>query len=385
MKMIKLSLITALTIGSFSAVNAQDLTEAIANIDISGTVAYRYNDYQENASKDNSATSNNYKLSVNLKSKVNDDITFNSRVISGNKADGGPIPLDTQSNEDGNVDVFLSQINFVYTGLSNTALTFGKQAINTPFTMATDAIGNENTGTGISGVINLGPVNLNAAYFNQTNIKNSNETSFTYNGGADVATVGLSTSVAGLNFDANYIDIQDVFDAYSVGISAAYDVAGINLNPYARYSALDLDNSNLDNSLWKVGMKAQMGIFGAYVSYGETNEEGGTVGIDASSDSGMDDHWRVTLSTISDASVLYAAVDTQVTDKLNIALKYSDLNAGDKSNSTDQNEIYVQALYKMSSNFTSYVRFGQYERKDAFAVNSDLESTIGRVHLQYTF
>ena len=40
--------------------------------------------------------------------------------------------------------------------------------------------------------------------------------------------------------------------------------------------------------------------------YGETNEEGGTVGVDASSDSGMDDHWRVTLSGEKDASVVYS-------------------------------------------------------------------------------
>ena len=47
-------------------------------------------------------------------------------------------------------------------------------------------------------------------------------------------------------------------------------------------------------------------------------KRGGTVGVDASSDSGMDDHWRVTLSGISDASVIYTSVNAQVTEKINL-------------------------------------------------------------------
>lgn len=92
----------------------------------------------------------------------------------------------------------------------------------------------------------------------------------------------------------------------------------------------------------------------------------------------MDDHWRVTLTGISDASVVYASVNAQVTDKVNLALKYSDLKAGTMSNDKDQDEIYAQAAYKMSKNFTTYVRAGVYDY-------NGVSSNMGRVHMQYNY
>ena len=100
----------------------------------------------------------------------------------------------------------------------------------------------------------------------------------------------------------------------------------------------------------------------------------------------MDDHWRVTLTGISDASALYAAVDTQVTDKINVALKYSDIDTGSRSNATDHSEIYVQGTYKMSSNLSTYLRLGQLKVDNFYtADNSDLKSNMGRLNVQYSF
>jgi len=133
-------------------------------------------------------------------------------------------------------------------------------------------------------------------------------------------------------------------------------------------------------------MRANMGIFGAHLGYGETDEEGGVTALDYSAATGYDEHWRVTLTGISDASVIYASIDAQVMPKLNVALKYSNLDADSESNSTDQEEIYTQVTYNMSKNLTTYARFGQYERDNAFNNKTDdLDSTIGRVHIQYSF
>lgn len=369
MKMIKLSLATIVAIGTITSANAQKLEDAIKNVDVSGTAAYRYNDYE--GSND---SNNNYKVATNLKSSINDDLTINTRVIIG---DGTTKPayLITE-NADSEAKFALSEVNFAYSGIKNTIITAGKQAIATPFTVSRDAIGNEQTGTGIVATTNLGILSLTGGYFNQTNF-NDGDTSLTLSG-EDVYFAAAGVTLDNVTVDSAYVDVADSFDAYTVGLTAKYDISSIILNPYARYSALNLDNSNKDNSLWKVGMDAQMGIFGAYLAYGETNEEGGTVGVDASSDTGMDDHWRVTLSTISDASVVYASVNAQVTDKVNLALKYSDLNAGSMSNDKDQNEIYAQAAYKMSKNFITYARLGQYE------YNGDA-SNMGRLHMQYSF
>jgi hypothetical protein len=376
MKITKLSLATIIAIGSFSCANAQNLEDAIKNVEISGTAAYRYNDYET------STGSNNYKVATNLKSGINDDLAFNSRIIIGNATN--PASLDT-GGADAEASFGLSEANFAYSGVQNTVITAGKQSVSTPFTIDRDAMGNEQTGTGLVATTNLGMVSLTGGYFNQTNIENTigsttNETSLSKNltGGEDLYFATANLTVENVTLDATYINLLDTLDGFTVGAKAKFDVAGIALNPYARYSSIDIDNYAKDNTLWKVGTDAQMGIFGAYVAYGQTDEEGGETGLDYSSDTGMDDHWRVTLTGISDASVVYASVNTQVTDTVNFSINYSDLNAGSMSNDKDQSEIYGQAKYKMSKNFYTFARLGQYD------YDGDT-SNMGRLHMQYSF
>lgn len=377
MKIVKLSL-TAILALTATSLTAQTLESAIKNVDISGTAAYRYNDYEGSSSGNN-----NYKIATSLKSNVNDDITFNSRIIIG---DGTTNPKSIKTNEkDEEASFALSEANFAYSGINNTVITAGKQGIATPFTIARDSIGNEQTGTGLVATTNFDILTLTGGFFNQSNLKNtvggnSNETALSKDltGGEDLYFATVNLMLSNITFDATYIDIEDSLDAFTVGLTSKYDIANISLNPYARYSSLDLDNSNKDNTLWKVGMDAQMGIFGAYLAYGETNKDGGETALDYSADTGMDDHWRVTLTGISDASVVYASINAQVTDKINLALKYSDLNAGSMSNDKDQDEIYAQAAYQMSKNFITYVRGGVYD----YDGNS---SNMGRLHIQYNY
>ena len=394
MKITKLSLATIIALGSISFANAQNLEDAIKNVEVSGTVAYRYNDYEESTSSANanrsvgSDSSNNYKAAINLGVKVNDDVKFNSRLIAGNQTNAGEKVLNTQTEGDENFDVFLSEANFDYTGVQNTVITLGKQGVTTPFTLSRDSIGNEATGTGLVATTHIGDVaSLTGGYFNQTNFDNNDGGLGTVaiDGSESFAYITGTVAYAGMTLDATYGELQDRFDAYTVGLTGAYTIDELKLAPYARYSSLDLDSSNNDNTLWKTGIQANLGIFGAYIAYGQTNEEGGTVGTDASSDSGMDDHWRVTLSGISDASAIYATVDTQVTDTVNVSLNYSGIDAGSKSNSEDQSEVYAQVAYKMSKNLSTYARLGQFEVDNYYGANDDLESTIGRLHVQYSF
>lgn len=394
MKITKLSLATIIALGSISFANAQNLEDAIKNVEVSGTVAYRYNDYEESTSSLNKNKSvggdstNNYKAAINLGVKVNDDIKFNSRLIAGNQDNAGENSFNTQSTGDENFDVFLSEANFDYTGVQNTVITLGKQGVTTPFTLSRDALGNEATGTGLVATTHMGDmVSLTGGYFNQTNFDNNDGGLGTsvIDGSESFAYVTGTAAYAGVTLDATYGELEDRFDAYSVGIKGDFTIDELTLAPYARYSSLDLDSTDDKNTLWKTGIQANLGIFGAYIAYGQTNEEGGTVGTDASSDSGMDDHWRVTLSGISDASAIYATVDTQVTDTVNVSLNYSEIDVGSKSNDIDQNEIYAQVAYKMSKNLSTYARLGQLEKDGFYNDGSDLDSTIGRLHVQYSF
>ncbi|WP_419782588.1 porin [Malaciobacter marinus] len=385
-RLVKLSLATSVALASFSCANAQDLEQAIKNVDVSGTVAYRYNDYEETYNSDDSkfesASSNNYKIALNVKSQVNDDVTANTRFIIG--LDGNkPASLSTHNDGDQQVNVTLSEVNFTYTGIANTSITLGKQGLATPYTIHRDSMDNEQTGTGILAVTNVGPVTLAGAYFNQTNLQDSNETTLDLKGDENIVFIGAMANFAGVNIDASYIDLDDVFDAYTIGLSAKYNVGDVKLAPYARYSSLDLDNNSIDNKLWKIGMRANMGIFGAHLGYGQTDDEGGTVGLDVSSATGYDEHWGVALSGKADSSIVYASVDAQVMPKLNVALKYSNLD-DDKAAAQDEEEIYTQVTYNMSKNLSTYVRFGQYEKENVEG-NKDIDSTRGRLQVQYSF
>jgi hypothetical protein len=385
MKITKLSLATIVALGSFSFANAQALEDAIKNVEVSGSVVYRYNDYA--GQNNDSNTSNNYKAAINLGSKINDDVKFNSRFIAGDKLHNSEVSLDTQSQGDSNLDVSLSEANFDYTGVKNSVLTIGKQGITTPFSLSRDSLGNEATGTGLVATTNIGGIaSLTGGFFNQTNLNNNDGGLGTVTGSESFAYVTGTLAYAGTTLDGTYGQLDNVFDAYTVGLTGAYTLDQVTLAPFARYSSLNLDASSADNTLVKVGMQANLGIFGAYLSYGKTNSEGGTVGTDGSSDTGLDDHWRVTLSGIKDASALYATVDTQVTPKINVSLNYSGMNVGSNNTSdNDQNEIYAKVAYKMSNNLSTYVQAGQYRVDNFYGQNDDLTSNMGRVHVQYTF
>lgn len=376
-KFAKLSLVASIALASTSFANAQALEEAIKTVDISGTMAVRYNDYENGTALNNDSSSTYYKVATNLKSKVNDDVTANVRIIAGDKT--GTKNFDTQATADSNLDVSVSEVNFLYTGIKNSAIRVGKQGINTAFTISRDAIGTEQTGSGIVAITNVGPVNLSAGYFNNTNLglkqTATNDSGIDFDGSENLVTVGAKLNIGSANIDASYLDVSDKFDAFTVGLNASYTVSDIALNSFARYSSLDKDSDNKDNTLWKAGINAKMGIFGAAIAYGETNKEGGDVALDGSATTGMDEHWRVTLTGNADSSVVYASVNAQVMPKLNVALKYSDM---ERKNDTDLSEVYVQTVYSMSKNFVTYVRFGQLDKETS-------KDTSGRLHMQYSF
>lgn len=370
MKIMKLSLATAILVGAVSA-NAQKLEEAIKNVDISGTAIYRYNDYE------NDASTNYYKVGTDIKAST-DDISFNTRLILGNNT--APIAFKTSdSSSDEDVDFTLSEINVSYTGFESTTIKAGKTAIDTPFTITRSSTGDEQTGTGIAINTKLGAIDLNGGYYNQTNFDLSGNVkdSFANNkSGADFAYVGAKFNLANVTLDATYANAKDIFDVYTLGGEIKNKFSSFSLSTYARYTEQEFENETFKNKLWKVGTKFKAGIYSAAVHYGETGKDGGTVGVDEGSTVGFDEHWRVTLTGTKDASTLYASIKAQITPKLNLGLLYSDLQS---DVSDDKNEIYAKASYKMFSNLKGYLMFGEYDRE------GDEKSTIGRLNIQYSF
>ena len=153
-KISKISLVAAVAVAGFSTANAQPLEEAIKNVDVSGSVVYRY-DNSDNSEKDDSRVDRNrYKVGLNLSSKVNDYVKFNSRFIVGGADSGwattnakknGTNVAPNRTNGDGNVDVELSNAYFGFTAIPNTIVNVGKQGLTTPYTVAVDINGMSKT------------------------------------------------------------------------------------------------------------------------------------------------------------------------------------------------------------------------------------------------
>src|SRR5574344_1929118 len=106
-KISKLSLVAAVAVAGFSTANAQPLEEAIKNVEVSGSVVYRYDNFHNDNKYDQYLNSdsgkNNYKIGLNLSSKVNDYVKFNSRFIIGADKNLGFAGLDAKSQGDTDV------------------------------------------------------------------------------------------------------------------------------------------------------------------------------------------------------------------------------------------------------------------------------------------
>ncbi|MBU0925034.1 porin [bacterium] len=380
-KIAKLSLVAAIAVSGFTSANATSLEEAIKGVDISGTAVYRYDD----RTTDNSATpgfsnesNNSYKVAVNLKSALNDDLTFNTRTIIGTGTGMAEVGGSTIAS-DGEATFGLSQANFAYTGIMNTTVIAGKQAVPSPFAVQVDAAGAEDTATGLTAITAVGPVTIAGTYLNQTNLQAIN--------GQDVAGLGLMGDIGPVALDGWYLEVlessamNDAHTAYTVGAKAKVEMVKLT----ARYSAIDHDNATQDTEkLWKVGASAKVGIVSASLDYGQTNAvTTNTTGVSLEGDGGADSDttlqgWGLNLEGKNDASLVKASLGVDLLSNLNLSATYVDLSVDGTANA-DAAEYYGQLTYKMGKNFMTYARIGQIDND----VSAD--NTRGRLHVQYTF
>lgn len=440
-----MSLVAAVAVAGLTTANAKPLEEAIKNVDVSGTVVYRYEDRSFKSTGDsdiNSATgkrnddaaSNNYKIGLNLKAKANDDVTVVTRfLVAGEGLGFASLNNAEMKNQttgadiadaDANPNVTLSNVYFSYTGIANTTINVGKQGLTTPWTVAEDADGNEQTGTGILALTTVGPVTLAGAYFNQTNLETSTDAringSQVLNGTAtplsrrttavngvlegqdNVMTAGAMANVGPVALDGWYLKMIDAFDTYTVGATANFDLDAVKLSVGARHTALTFDEtiagnnmSDEKNKMTKIMLGLKAGIFGANLNYGKTGKEGGLTALDNDATTGMQG-WTVQLNGVADATYLQASVNAQVLDSLNLSLNYHKLDKDEMSSNNvtfreegKDTEIYLQAVYQMSKNFGGYIRLGKADYENSYTEiggdTEDSKGTIGRLQVQYSF
>ncbi|KLE11123.1 membrane protein [Aliarcobacter butzleri L355] len=441
-KISKLSLVAAVAVAGFSTANAQPLEEAIKNVETSGSVVYRYDNFNNDVQGGNSSENNQYKIGLNLSSKVNDYVKFNSRfLVSG--ADGGFVGLDAHNGDDANADVLLSHANFAFTGIKNTTITAGKQGLATPWTVAIDSDGNEQTGTGILALSTVGPVTAGAGYFNQTNLnKSGNITGSTL--GKDFANTKVVSSVSALNgiiagkagsfdntgtwqagttgiagnnqsigsrdvyvgalladlspvkLEAWYLDMADIFDTYTLVASADFALSSDSkIGVEARYVSLTLDDSiaraagiDKDNEMYRLQVTGNVGIVNAKVGYTGTGKDGGLTALDQDAQNATLG-WGLTSNGIADADHWQGVLGVNILDNLNLSANYgklkgrSDVTINNSDRDYKAEELYGQLTYKMSKNLNTYLRYGTLEEK--IAGQKDLDQDRGRLQVEYTF
>jgi hypothetical protein len=395
-KIVKMSLVAAVAVAGLTTANAKPLEEAIKNVDVSGTVVYRYNDYnQDDATSKNSDQTNHYKIGLNVSSKINDDVKLNTRFIVGSKANDF-VALTANSN-DTQANVGLSQVYFGYTGIANTTVNVGKQGLTTPWTVAVDSDGNEQTGTGILALSSVGPVTIAAAYFNQTNLNESGDLSATLNtlstygnnvGANDVWTVGVLGNIGPVALNAWYLDLQDVFDTYTLGAKASFDLDAVKLGADVSYTSLDRDDVSTDNDLLKVILTAKAGIVDAKYVYAATDKEGGITAVDRDAATSFIT-WNIWTNGKADADLHHLSVGVQALETLHVSANFTTMDYNSSAvigAATDdkQEELYAQVVYNMSKNLSSYVRFGTYE-EETNGVKSLEGDYRGRLQVQYSF
>ncbi len=422
-KIAKLSLVAAVAVAGLTTANAQPLEEAIKNVEVSGSVVYRYDNFNDDkttfAEKRADGTTvknhdnydhNKYKIGLNLSSKVNDYVKFNSRFLvaagTGEFAD-----LDAHKGSDANPDVTLSHANFAFTGIQNTTVIAGKQGLATPWTVALDSDGNEHTGTGILALSTVGPVTAAGGFFNQTNLDKSGNINGTRYGKTSVSDISGSVLTGGENLgsrdlyvgalmadlnpvklEAWYVNIADALDSYTLVAKGDFKPSSDSkLGIEARYVSLSLDNpENLpieeDNSMYRLAVTGNLGIFNAKVSYTQTDEDGGLTAFDQDAENATLG-WNLSSNGIADAKYWQGVLGVNILDNLNLSANYGNLQA-DESSNFEAEEVFAQLTYKMSKNLNTYLRYGTYEeeynnvndKKEEFS-----DQNRGRVQVEYTF
>ncbi|PRN00461.1 major outer membrane protein [Aliarcobacter cryaerophilus] len=420
-KISKISLVAAVAVAGFSTANAQPLEEAIKNVDVSGSVVYRYNNYDnQQPTPSNQTETNNYKIGLNLSSKVNDYVKFNSRFIVGSATNGDFASLNssrgTTSNPSGDkqADVTLSNAYFGFTAIPNTVVNVGKQGLTTPYTVAVDINGNEQTGTGILALSTFGPITAGAGYFNATNLADSgNGAAVTADhktiieNGNDMYVATVQGDLDFVKLEAWYAGMQQTFGSYTLAATSNLDLAeSAKLGLEARYVNLTLNNkaqraatlTSDDNSMIRLAVDGKFSIVNARLAYTMTDKDGGLTALNQDAKN-TSLGWFITSNGIADADYFQGALGVDILDNLNFTAHYGYLKA-DKAGAgkttlntlgtpglingdLKQQEVYGQLTYKMSKNLSTYLRYGNFEQK--VGGTKGIDQDAGRLQVAYTF
>ncbi len=410
-KISKISLVAAVAVAGFSTANAQPLEQAIKDVEVSGSVVYRYDNYDNDklSGVNDRTEQNQYKIGLNLSSKVNDYVKFNSRFIIGG-ADSGWAALNAKRggetaediSGDANADVTLSNAYFGLTAIPNTVVNIGKQGLTTPYTVAVDQNGNEQNGTGILALTTIDAITAGAGYFNNSNLDISGNATPAIDGASDIYVATLQGDLDFVKLEAWYLGVQDTLNSYTLAATGKIDLAeNAKIGLEARYVNLKLDNDlrNLTiedsderkNDMFRFAVDGKFDIVNASVAYTKTGKHGGLTATDQDAKN-TSLGWALTSLGKQDADYWQAALGADILENLNFTVHYGNLKAKEEApfaiaNASDlkQEEVYGQLTYKMSKNLNTYLRYGNVKSEGYDSGVETVDQNRGRIQVAYTF
>lgn len=385
-----MSLIAAVAVtGMTSTVCAQPLEEAIKGVDFSGNLRYRYTDNKEAAK----ANSNEYRLEMTVKSKINEMAT--ATVSTNTKNTGGTSTVATTTTDDADpVATYITEANFAF-ALPGATVIAGKQALATPFASGQ---AEDQQGTGVVALIPVAGATVAAGLYLNSDAKSTKAA----NGVADVdlgdnniAAVAVIGKASVVDYAAWYakvseIDLANSGNAAYAGITAGATAMNLNVkvpvgpvNVEVNYAKVDYVSSNgtidaqsptqsrivLSGKVDAVSLVAGMviaGKDGADVTLGDD---------DSSANFGAME--RFTGIILKDTTAYYLAAFAPV-GPVTAGLEYGTASEATGSGTDDASEMKLSVAYKMSKNFT----VSAYATQTTGALDN-LEQN--RVEIKYTF
>lgn len=365
-KFVKMSLVAAVAVAGLTTANAASLEESIKNIDVSGSARLRFNQSAKTANTDDYTR---FGWTADFATKVSDDVTVTTSFYA---KDASPTNIGNNGTLN-DVSVQYNGINVTYTGIANTTAIIGQQALGTPFTVASDLTGVDQTGNGILVVNSSTPVTLIGGYMDSN-------TAFK----GEMFIVGAKGSVAGLGLQAWYAkqQVEAVGQAELTFYKATYGVtvSDVKLGAAVQYATGKVTGEATE-AITQAKVTAAMGMFDAEIRYLGNNKAAGTtlanqVAYDGTAEAMGFEGVIVHGNSAGDGqSAMRYAVNAKVLPSVKVGLAYDTVDTT-ATNTDTETRAYAKWTMAKGTSLTAYAGSAEVSKKsDAFT----------RIQLDYKF
>ena len=352
-KMMKMSLVAAVAVAGLTTTSsAAKLADAIQNTDLNGYIRYRY------TNGESTTETNNYKVVLVTKSKVNDQVTAKIKVA------GAASTTDASGDADPQVDA-VKEANFIIKTDAATIIA-GKQGLPTPFADSSDQ-----QGTGIVALAPMGSVTLAAGWFTNTDATSNaaaNSVATVDIGGNNIAAVAAIGKAADISYALWYAKVDEkdlgINNPTLVGAGIEAGASAINVNLKGAFGPVnvELNYAKVDYTSNNAAIDAQSPSQGRLVVSGKAGAVSYAAGVVVAGKDGAD----VTLgdsdasanfvmeafdaAILADTQAYYLALGAPV-GPVNLKAEYGFASEIAGSGSADASELKLSAVYAMSKNF----------------------------------